>query len=231
MIVENKIYKNLPNKKIYLYRSILFMILISMLIPLFGILKSREISLVALVVMLIWTSALYLMPMLVLYFNYRKFNKDVVLKTKNASIVFEDKLKKRMFTFNEVAYIEFNLSYPLYENRWRLFFWDEYYYALIKLKSGEKFIITCLLCDELKEMIPASLIRKRRRVFPLVQLEEDVKSENKRIDKSIEFEKKVEVFMIKFKHKSELELQNIVKSENEYQSEAVQAAKKLLKLK
>ena len=230
--MKNKVYKNLPYKRTFFLRAILIILIIE-LIAIFSLVYTNplDISFKIMRVMLLFTISVYLTPLLILYFNYYNYNKSTALEISNNVIIYKSALKKRMFTFNEVAYIEFNLSYPLYENRWRLFFWDEYYYALIKLKSGEKFIITCLLCDELKEMIPASLIRKRRRVFPLVQLEEDVKSENKRIDKSIEFEKKVEVFMIKFKHKSELELQNIVKSENEYQSEAVQAAKKLLKLK
>ena len=230
--MKNKVYKNLPYKRTFFLRAILIILIIE-LIAIFSLVYTNplDISFKIMRVMLLFTISVYLTPLLILYFNYYNYNKSTALEISNNVIIYKSALKNRMFTFNEVAYIEFNLSYPLYENRWRLFFWDEYYYALIKLKSGEKFIITCLLCDELKEMIPASLIRKRRRVFPLVQLEEDVKSENKRIDKSIEFEKKVEVFMIKFKHKSELELQNIVKSENEYQSEAVQAAKKLLKLK
>lgn len=229
-MAKNKIYKNLPYKKIYLYRFVVLMILISLLIPLFGLLKSGTISLFATLAMLIWTISFYLLPMLILYFNYRSYNKYTILQISNNGITYKDGLQKRAFPFEEIEYVEFNLSYPLYENRWRLAFWDEYYYALVKLKDGEKYIITCLLCDELKEIIPIDLIKKRRRVFPLVQIKEKIKLSNL-VNDNILFEKKVQSFIIKFKNKSELELQNIVKSKNEYQSEAVQAAKKLLKLK
>ena len=228
---KNKIYKNLPYKKIYLFRFLFIMLSIATGLTIYLVYTTPlDILYKVLYVLIAWTLVGYLGPMLILYFNYRSYNKNTVFQISSNAIIYEDALKKRKFTFEEIAYIEFNLSYPLYENRWRLFFWDEYYYALVKLKDGEKYIITCLLCDELKEIIPIDLIKKRRRVFPLVQIKEKIKLSNL-VNDNILFEKKVQSFIIKFKNKSELELQNIVKSKNEYQSEAVQAAKKLLKLK
>ncbi|WOC41059.1 hypothetical protein [Polaribacter sp. HL-MS24] len=228
---NNKIYKNLPYKKIYLFRFLFIMLSIATGLTIYLVYTTPlDILYKVLYVLITWTLVGYLGPMLILYFNYRSYNKNTIFQISSNAIIYEDALKKREFTFEEIAYIEFNLSYPLYDNRWRLFFWDEYYYAVIKLKNRERLIVTCLLFNELKQRIPVSLIRKRRRVFPLVQIEERVNLKNELVNKSIELEKKVKSFMKKFENKSKLELEGIVKSKNKYQLEATQAAENLLKL-
>ena len=231
--MKKKSYTNLPYKRIYLFRFLFFMLLIeSAILTYFAYTTvSLDVFLKVSYVVTAWTLIIFLIPMLILYFNYSKYNKNTVLNLSIDSINIESKSKKSTFELDDIDYVEFNLSFPLYENRWRLAFWDEYYYALIKLKNGEKHIITCLLCDELQELIPAHLIKKRKRFFPLVEMRttEEIAIKKHISDKS-ELERKSQVFINKLKHKSVSELQEIINNKTQYLPEAIEAAKKLLEL-
>lgn len=224
-----KVYSNLPYKKVYLYRSIAFMSVISLVIMFFISLYYKEISFITIVVLFFWTSLVYLMPLLILYFNYKNNNKNSILKIYNNTITFNNKTNEQSFKIDDINAVELNLSIPLYYNRWRLFYWDEFYYALILLKSGEELVITCLLCDELERYIPINLIKRRERVFPLIELRQENKE--KLNDENIRIERKTQDFILKFRDKSESELKEIIANKNEYQREAIIAAKKLLEKK
>lgn len=226
-----KTYRDLPYKKVYLYRPLLLMGGITILILIIGLFKTGEISLVALLILMLFSIIFFLVPILILYFNYKKFNKDMALHIANHHMTVETSSRKSTFEPKDIDYVEFNLSFSLYTNRWRLFFWDEYYYALIKLKNGEMLVITCLLCDELVHLLPTELVKKRRRIFPLVDLNFEKKQNMVRIENQAEHEKKTQAFIVKFRHKSILELQSIINNKTEYQAEAVQAARLLLEEK
>jgi len=122
-------------------------------------------------IVVLWILVLYLIPLLILYFNYSKVNKNNVFIFDKESIIFNDGVNKNNFKLEDIECIELNLSIPLYNKRYRLFFWDEYFYALLKLKNGKKLYITCLLCDELEKFIPKHLFKRKERIFPLISKE------------------------------------------------------------
>lgn len=166
----NRKYINLPNRKVYLLRFVLIITIIASAIILFLLFTTRTyVFTTSVLVLLVWTLIFYLIPLLILYFNYKKVNKDSVLIIKDEFISFENKSSQEIFTVNEIEFIELNMSIPLYNKRIRLFFWDEYYYALIKLKNGEILFVTCLLCDKLEEFFPEELFLRKERLFPLVR--------------------------------------------------------------
>ncbi len=165
----NRKYINLPNRKIYLLRFILIISIIASAIILFLLFTTTtHVFTTSVLVLLIWTLIFYLIPLLILYFNYKKVNKDSVLIIRDESISLEDKSTQETFTVNEIEFIELNMSIPLYNKRIRLFFWDEYYYALIKLKNGKILFVTCLLCDKLEEFLPEELFLRKERMFPII---------------------------------------------------------------
>lgn len=227
MSIFNKTYRNLTNKKIYLYRPLFLMLLtfIGVLSILF--LKYGEFSLIIFLVSLSWTLVFFIFPLLILDFNYSKYNKNMVLNLSNTSICIRTKSKKIAFELDDIDYVEFNLSVTSYYKHMGIAFWNEYYYVLIQLRGGEKYIITCLLCDELEDFIPTKLIKKRMRIFPLVE----IRTKQEIVIEKSELERKTQVFINKLKHKTLSELENIINNKNQYLPEAVEAAKKLLELK
>ncbi|WP_159090843.1 hypothetical protein [Aquimarina aquimarini] len=119
-------------------------------------------------VALLWGVVGYLLPLLVLFFNYKKENNKTILEVINNKFTYKKKNKTIEFSFSDIEKVVLNLSFPLYHRDIRLFFWDEYYYAEIKLKNGKSIIITCLLCDEIETLIPKNLIERRRRIFQVI---------------------------------------------------------------
>ncbi|MHA7057059.1 hypothetical protein ACWGOQ_0007560 [Aquimarina sp. M1] len=207
------------------------MILISLGILSFVLVGSSEsVALRGIQVTMLWGILVYLLPLLILFFNYRKKNRNISLKIENHNIhYYNNKENLNSFTFRveSIDKVVFNQSFPLYYNNVRLFFWDEYYYALVRLKNGEKIVVTCLLCDEFEKFIPSHLIVEKRRLFPLIDLSSS--SSSIRQGKENNNNERINALMSKFKSKSQEELENIILNEGSYQKEAVQAARNLLK--
>lgn len=232
MEVSNKIYSGLTNRKVYLFRFVFIMLFIAagLIVYLFYT-TPLDIFYKLLYVLTTLTFFVYLGPLLILYFNYSRENKTVVFEIKNDTLIFKKDASEDVFTIEDIDFVEFNFSVPLYNKQLRLFFWDEYYYAKIKLVNEDVFYITCLLCDDIEGFIPEILIKRRRRVFPLIQYKQEVKSDYKRIQEDVQSEEKVQRFIIKFKDKSQIELQHIIKNPSQYQKEAVEAALHIIQTK
>ena len=222
-------YHNLPNRKIYLSRALFlcFGIYIGFLIL---SLYENELNITFKVmgVVVIWSLMVYLIPLLILYFNYYISNKESSFIVGPKSLSYSEKNEIIEFGINEIEKVVLNLSYPLYEKRYRLFFWDEYFYSEIFLKNGEKIIITCLLFDKIETIIPSNLIIRKKRIFPFIKKMNYEKTVEKNI---IQNKNRNEKLTLNFKEKSKSELTEIINNKNKYQKEAVEIANQLLKEK
>jgi hypothetical protein len=179
-------------------------------------------------VVAIWSLIVYLIPLLILYFNYYKSNNNSTFKINLKNLSYSEKNEIVEFEINEIDKVVLNLSYPLFEKRYRLFFWDEYFYAEIYLKNGKNIIITCLLFDKIETIIPSNLIKRKKRIFPLIRKINHEKTEIKNI---IQSKNRIEKLTLNFKEKSKSELSEIINNKNNYQKEAVEIANQLLKEK
>lgn len=227
------IYSNLPRSKVYLKRfCIIILLIIIALSSFFYLTNDFNIFLKILKVLLLWTLIVYLLPLLYLYFTYKKENKFTSLNFFEGNIIVEDLNSSIKFSVKDISYVELNLSFPLFYNRHRLFFWDEYFYSKIVLFNGDYFYITCLLCDELEKFIPKELMLKKRRIFPLISSSSktELKSNHSSIVEDYTI-KKIQVFIEKFKDKPLKELYNITDNPKKFQKPAVEAARKLIKLR
>lgn len=222
-----KEYSNLPYKRVFFYRPLIIMVIVSISVFLFFLINNSINTVLAITqIALLWGVIGYLIPLLILFFNYQKENSKTILVILNGDkLTYRKKNRFIEFTLSDIDKVVLNLSFPLYHKDIRLFFWDEYYYADIKLKNGENIIITCLLCDEIEQIIPRNLIERKRRIFQLISSPdpESIKYSNK------EYNDRVKSLMIKFEKKSKSELKNIVDNKDKFQKEAVEAAKNLLK--
>jgi hypothetical protein len=175
----------------------------------------------------IWSLVVYLIPLLIIFFDYYKSNNNCTFKISEKGYLYSEKNEIIEFGINEIEKVVFNLSYPLFDKRIRLFFWDEYFYTRIKLKNGKNIFITCLLCDELESIIPTNLIERKKRIFPLINKKEKTRT----VENKAEFEKRNEKLTLIFKEKSKSELIEIINNKTKYQKGAVEIANQLLKKK
>ena len=70
------------------------------------------------------------------------------------------------FDFEKILYIEKHVSITNYENRFRWFFWDDFFYYIIVLKSGIEIFVPCILCDNLEEVLSKDF-KKIKRFYPI----------------------------------------------------------------
>ena len=225
----NNEYSNLPNSKIYFYRALLFCLIIYIAIFIFALNQNNlNIAIKVMAGVSIWSLSFYVIPLIYIHFNYYRKNRNSILKINENGISISRKNDLVEFEFSEIKKVEFNFSYPLYDKRFRWFFWDEYFYAEVFLKNGENLIITCLLFDKLETIIPSKLIKRKKRIFPYIKKENlnTIEKETK-----IQTEKRIENLTLRFKKKSESELNEIINNKNKYQKEAIEIANQILKEK
>jgi hypothetical protein len=224
----NKEYSNLQNRKIYLYRALFLCLGIYSVFLILSLSQNElNINLKVIKAVSIWSLIVYLIPLLIIYFDYYKSNNNSTFKISGKIFLYSENNEVIEFGINEIEKVVFNLSYPLFDKRIRLFFWDEYFYTQIKLKNGRNIFITCLLCDELEIIIPTNLIERKKRIFPLI----NKKQKTQIVENNVETGKRNEKLTLIFKEKSKSELIEIINNRTKYQKEAVEIANQLLKEK
>ena len=113
---------------------------------------------------------MFFIPQLILHINYYTKNKG--------DMFFYDSAGKRVtinhngeslnFTFDDIELIKRFKSYTIAENRMQWFPWDSYNYSIIRLKSGQEFIVTSLLVPNLDFPIDTQKIRLKKIFYPIV---------------------------------------------------------------
>lgn len=162
-------HSNLPNSKTYFYRAILFCLLIEVAIFLLLLYQTDlKIALKVTLGAFIWSLIFYIIPLIIIHINYHEINNNAFLRINEEQFAFSKDDYFIEFNHEEIKKVDLILSYPLYEKRFRWFFWDEYFYAIIHLKNGESLTVTCLIFDQLEELLPQNLIIRKKRIFPLI---------------------------------------------------------------
>ncbi len=119
------------------------------------------------------TFLFYLLPLILLYLNYLKYNRKsklVINENEEKSLVtfsFQD--SETTFSSSEIKKIKIHLSFPLYNKRMRWFFWDELFYYEIILNTNKTIFISCLLCDDLSKHFLSTKIERKKRIMPFIQ--------------------------------------------------------------
>lgn len=161
-----KKFIGLSNIKYYLYRSLIYIGLIIIFVSLFiGYDESINRILELLFLGCLWLTAVSILPLLLLFFNYSKENKNSSLVVDNGLFEFSKNKQQTKFISSNIDEVEVNISMTLFYNKQTFFLWDEYYYYVIKLKDGRNITITCLLCNDLENYIPSELFKKKKRAF------------------------------------------------------------------
>ena len=119
-----------------------------------------------------FTLVFYLLPLIILYFNYLNTNKkDVLIVGEDSKIVYTNENQKKEFLISDVKSLEIHLSKTAYEKRMRWFFWDELFYHKLILKGGDSLIVSCLMSDDLHQYFSRNQMKRVKRLFPIIKTE------------------------------------------------------------
>lgn len=125
------------------------------------------------------TSIWFVFPLLILYLNYMKYNKNDELIIRNGiELTLYDRKNKQSFRLNDIEVIEIHLPITLYQKRTTWLYWDELFYYNIIFKNGNTYPISCLLCDFIDDL-PKYRFQKIKRFFPIIK---KVKKQNLKIE-------------------------------------------------
>lgn len=166
---------NKEDRQKYLYKVLLklfiyFIVLLIGLIAYKEIKDSCQIYKIILGVLIVW-GILYLLPLFILYFNHRANSKSVVFSYDEGSNSFIYKSNKRNigFTLNDIEKVELYLTPNAYEKFIDLQYFGKYHYYKFFIHKSEPINLSCLVCDEIEEILPERLIEKKKKYLPIVE--------------------------------------------------------------
>lgn len=117
--------------------------------------------------LVVW--ALDLLPASYLYITYLSENKYEEYEIRETELIRRKGGEERVYTNDEIEKIIVYLSPALYNNsNFHLLMIEGYHYAVVKLKTGEELILTCLLSPRLDKSLKQMrgvLFEKRKRLF------------------------------------------------------------------
>jgi hypothetical protein len=163
----------------------------------------------------------YLGPVVLIYFNYLKINKDTIVEYDTKSLVYSIKSNKVNISFKNIDIINASIiTGSRYLSRLG--------YIKLEVSGYEDYIyLTCLLFDTYK--IPFRTNEAYEIALPYISKEDNLK-----IDKKKEIEATnnlISLFKNQYGHMTKDELKMIIKNKDSYQKAAVKAAVELLQEK
>lgn len=143
--------------KRYLYYHIIiaFLITVFIVILIVNIEGSYEFFWTLLIFAFCWQFFLFVLPLILMYLNYRDYNKGMILIIKKNTFKLERKGKKIEFSAEDIDRVLIFKSFNNYHNRKvRVALESNYYFSRIFLKNEKEVIITHLLCERIEKFLP-----------------------------------------------------------------------------
>ena len=215
------------SKSKYLYKPLIIAFVIDIIVVI-GMTnyydESFSTALFFFIIIIIFHSILITIPLVILYSNYFKNDKNISFSIINEgeSFIYQNKNIEIRILKDDIEKVIFYLSPGLYRNGLTWLYWDDFFYSEI-VTNNKTFRVSCLVIDTLKEFIEKEKIERRLIYFPII------KDRLINIDKSLIIPNDpIERFKLKFKDKTQDELEEMIKYSKNYQKDAVEAARILL---
>ena len=115
------------------------------------------------------------MPTILFHRQYYSYNKDTGLTVDpvQRTMAIEENKVPKTFRFDEIKRVELVLNGDLYNGaQHALNVWGIYHYAILELGDGSRYVITCLLVNNLRKFFPSLGIDvvKRKKAIPSISL-------------------------------------------------------------
>lgn len=116
---------------------------------------------------------LYVIPVLVIHYNYYLNDKDKVYEITEFGIKQKNKNGIQFIEISKIQEIEFFMTAnKLNETGFQSLPFVDYYYASIKVKNESEIVLSCLLSSELENILiqylPNISIKKAKKFYPLI---------------------------------------------------------------
>ncbi|SFC85483.1 hypothetical protein SAMN05421747_1397 [Parapedobacter composti] len=110
---------------------------------------------------------IFFIPQLLIHLTYYWLNEGRAFYCNllEKSITINVKGKKYNFSFDDIKLIERNKSFALSGITYQWMPWDNYNYSVIRLKSGQEFVVTSLLVPNMDLPLEESKIKLRKRFY------------------------------------------------------------------
>jgi len=165
-IQEDRLLKFNIKSLISLYLSTLIVICFSILILYYLRFDKYFVQ----VFLVFW--AIDLLPSFFLHFTYYLRNKREEYEIRTNALIKRKDGEEIIYLNNEIEKIIVYLSPALYKNSdFHLLSIEAYHYAVVKLKTGEEIILTCLLApriDKSLKQIQGVIFEKQKRLFCMI---------------------------------------------------------------
>ncbi len=185
---------------------------------------------------------IYNLPNFIIYYGYYKENKNTKIKidTESNSIRIVKNCISKQYKITEIESSVYHLG--IYHKnridnarRWKMLSSELAYWDL-EFKNGDRYYISNSVVDFLHKEPFIENTKYRFRFFPYINKSDNKEAidSEKEVERIIERRKEkslTEIFVEKFKTKSETELKDILNNKSNYQNEAVEAAEILMKNK
>ncbi len=96
---------------------------------------------------------IFCVPVIFLFWRYVALNKHVAVEYQKDTVYVFCGENSRVIDVSDIERVEIKVTLPVYFNGFRYFATDSYFYAVIRLKSGEHFVVTSLIDNELIETL------------------------------------------------------------------------------
>lgn len=115
---------------------------------------------------------IYTVPVVYLHLEYFSRNKDEEYEIRDNEIVYRKLGEEILYKSQDIEKIIIYLSPSLYKNsNFHLLAIESYHFAEVRLKTGKKLVLTCLLApriDKELKQIKGVLIEKRKKIFCMI---------------------------------------------------------------
>jgi hypothetical protein len=130
----------------------------------------EALKLFSLILGLIWT-ILTIIPLIFLFINHKKHSKSIALIVNSEENTFSYKSANGIYSFKieEIEKVMLNLSSASYEKWIDWLFFGKYHYSIIKFKNGKSIVISCLVCDEIENVLSENIIIRVKKAIPLIE--------------------------------------------------------------
>lgn len=107
-------------------------------------------------------------PTILLFYNHLNRSRGKRIAIGNDSVKYYNGTNWISFTFDEISKLELKLSPPSYDKRVDFLFFGKYFYSSFHLIDGRVLNISCLMLDEVVDLFPTGLIKRKKKTFPLL---------------------------------------------------------------
>ncbi len=170
--MKKEYFITLEKKRNYFYKNILYSASISfgtaIAYMLYEKINELNVIIYLLTASLVMWLIIFGLPLIILFLSHYNQKESKFIIINNESFSFIQEQHTESFGLDDINFIEIYLSFSKYEKRTDWQFFGDFHYTSIYLNNNRRIDISCLIFDEIEEIIPKKMIRKKKKFLPIL---------------------------------------------------------------